>query len=112
MDEIKRYKIFYTRTAVKDLDDKADHIAFQLSDPETAQRWYLRLRESIQTGLTTFPLKYPLYDVEPWREKGVRLFITRNDVVLYSVDPAEQAVYIRAVCTKGRDLSAHLEEME
>lgn len=112
MDEIRRYKILYAQTAVKDLEDKADYIAFQLHDPALAQRWYLRLRELIQDGLTTFPLKYPLYDVEPWKERGIRLFLTRNDVVLYSVDLEEQTVYIRGVCTKGRDLSAHLEETE
>lgn len=112
MDEILRYKILYTRTAAKDLEDKADYIAFRLQDPVLAQRWYLRLRELIQDGLTTFPLKYPLYDVEPWREKGIRLFLTRSDVVLYSVDLDEQTVYIRGVCTRGRDLSVHLEETE
>ena len=82
MDEILRYKILYTQTAAKDLEDKADYIAFRLQDPVLAQRWYLRLRELIQDGLTTFPLKYPLYDVEPWREKGIRLFLTRSDVVM------------------------------
>ena len=42
----------------------------------------------------------------------MRLFVTRNDVVLYSVDQTAAVVYIRAVCTRGRDLSAHLEHQE
>ena len=112
MAGIQWYKILYTQTAVKDLEDKANYISFQLHDPALAQRWYLRLRELIQDGLTTFLLKYPLYDVEPWKEKGIRLFFTRGDVVLYSVDLEKQDVYIRGVCTKGRDLSSHLEETE
>nr|WP_325230329.1 type II toxin-antitoxin system RelE/ParE family toxin [uncultured Oscillibacter sp.] len=112
MAEIQRYKILYTQTAVKDLEDKADYISFQLQDPALAQKWYLRLRNLIQGSLTTFPLKYPVYDVEPWKEKGIRLFLTRGDVVLYSVDLEKQVVYIRGICTKGRDLSAHLEETE
>lgn len=36
MDEILRYKILYTRTAAKDLEDKADYIAFRLQDPVLA----------------------------------------------------------------------------
>ena len=43
------------------------------------------------------------------QEQGIHLFVTRNDVVLYSVDTDSYTVYIHAVCTKGRDLPAHLE---
>ncbi len=35
-----------------------------------------------------------------------------KDVVLYSVDEKAEAVYIRAVCTRGRDLAAHLAEQD
>lgn len=108
MDGIQRYEIFYTQTAIEDIDEKVDYIMFQLHDPNLAETWYFRLRNLIQDGLSSFPLKYPLYDVEPWRERGIRLFVTRNDVVLYSVDAAAHIVYIHGVCTRGQDLSAHL----
>lgn len=112
MDDIQRYEISYTQAAEEDIVEKADYIAFQLRDPSLAESWYLRLREQIQANLTTFPFKYALYDVSPWRERDIRLFITRNDVVLYSIDTNNYIVYIRAVCTKGRDLPAHLEDQE
>ena len=51
-----------------------------------AERWYNRLRALIQENLTAFPAKYPLYDVEPWSSAGIRQCVTRNDVILYSVD--------------------------
>lgn len=108
MDGIRRYKIFYTQTASDDIEMKADYIAFQLQDPSLSETWYLRLRDLIQENLSVFPLKYPLYDAEPWRGQGVRLFTARNDVILYSVDNDTATVYIRGVCTRGRDLSAHL----
>ncbi len=60
--------------------------------------------------LAQFPYKYPLYHVPKWSAKGVRQFTFRNDVILYSVDENEQIVYIRAICTKGQDLAAHLDE--
>lgn len=112
VDSIQRYEILYTQSAIEDIEEKADYIAVQFRDPALAERWYSRLREQIQADLTTFPEKYPLYDMAPWRERGIRLFITRNDVVLYSVAPDAPIVYIRGVCTRGRDLSARLEEQE
>ncbi len=112
MDGIRRYEIRYTHAAIHDIEEKYDYIVFQFRAPALAETWYLRLRELIHDGLSTFPLKYPLYDETPWREKGIRIFTTRNDVVLYSVDNDTDIVYIRGVCTKGRDLSAHLEGQE
>ena len=108
MEQIPQYKIFYTETAVLDIEEKADYIETQLGEAGLALSWYLHLKETILQNLTTFPLKYPLYDVEPWREQGIRLFPARNDVVLYHVEEGKHLVYIRGVCTKGRDLSAHL----
>ena len=112
VDSVQRYKISYTQAAAEDIEEKADYIAFQLHDLALSEVWYERLKVQFQENLSTFPLKYPLYDVSPWREQGVRLFTTRNDVVLYSVDMDDYTVYIRAVCTKGRDLPAHLEAQE
>ena len=68
------------------------------------------LAPEILKDLTRFPYKYPLYHVQKWSAKGIRQFTFRNDVILYSVNEKEQIVYIWAVCTKGRDLTAHLEE--
>ena len=110
MDEIQRYKVIYTETAIRDIEEKADYIEAQFRDPELAETWYLRLRAEIQQNLSTFPRKYPAYHVEPCGAKGVRLFTARNDVVLYSVDDQKHAVYIRGVCTRGRDLAAHLDQ--
>ena len=47
---------------------------------------------------------------KPWHSKGVRLFITRQDVVVYSTDKTAQTVYIWNVFTAGRDLSSHIED--
>ena len=75
-----------------------------------AERWYNRLRALIQENLSSFPAKYPLYDVEPWSSAGIRQCVTRNDVILYSVDEIHSYVYIRSVCTRGRNLDLHLSE--
>lgn len=106
MDKV--YRIIYTESAVRDMEEKADYICFNLRDPHLAETWYFRLRTEILSDLAHFPLKYPLYSLQKWR--GIRQFIFRNDVILYSVNEEEQSVYIRAVCTKGRDLTSHLDE--
>lgn len=109
MDE-RNYRMIYTESALRDLEEKADYIALSLHEPNLAEVWYERLRGKILNDLSCYPKKYPLYQAEKWGSKGIREFVFRNDVVLYSVDDAEHTVYIWAVCTKGRDLSAHLDE--
>ena len=104
MDEVLHYEIIYTESAVRDIEEKADYIAYQLKSPETAVAWYRHLRTQILDNLSSFPLKYALYDSEKWKSKGIRLFLAQNDIILYSVNLAAQCVYIRAVCTRGRDL--------
>ena len=110
MEQIQRYNIVYTETAVLDMEEKADYIAYELRDTFLAETWYLRLRDAIQQDLSTFPFKYGVYTRAPWNENGIRLMLFLNDVILYSVDEHKSTVYIRAVCTKGRDLAAHLEQ--
>ena len=112
MGQIQRYEIIYTEAAVQDIEEKAYYIAAQFSDPELAENWYFRLTADIQKNLATFPLKFPLYGVEPWNERGIREYVSRNDVILYSVDEGTQRIYIRAVCTRGRDLASHLMSKE
>lgn len=106
----RRYQIVYAESAIRDMEEKADYISFNFRDPSLAETWYLRLEAEIFNDLTQFPYKYPLYHTQKWGAKGIRQFTFRNDVVLYSVNEEKQLVYILMVCTKGRDLSAHLEK--
>ena len=109
METLRHYEILYTETAIQDMEEKADYIAFHFQDSALALSWYFRLRDAIQEHLTTMPNKYPLYPAEPWAQKGIRQFLFRNDVVLYSVEEHHSHVYIQAVCTRGMDLSIHLD---
>ncbi len=105
MEEVKRYKIAYTETAERQIIEKANYITWQFGAPDLAEIWYERLRTDIQKGLSTLPNKYQLYDVAPWKEQGIRLYLSRNDIVLYRVDEPNGVVYIEAVFTKGKDLT-------
>ena len=105
MDEISQYEIHYTPSAIQDMLDKADYIAYALKSPETALTWYRELRQDIQQDLATFPYKHSVYHVKPWRDQGVRLMVTGKDMVLYTIDAKGKTVAIHMVCTKGKNLS-------
>lgn len=90
-----KYNIVYTNAAANDIAEKFQYITSVLHDRTTAERWYARLKDAIWHDLSFMPEKYPLYNEEPWHSKGVHLFITRQDVVVYSTDKTAQTVYNR-----------------
>ena len=102
-----KYNIVYTNAAANDIAEKFQYITSVLHERTTAERWYARLKDA---DLSFMPEKYPLYSEEPWHSKGVRLFITRQNIVVYSTVKTAQTVYIGNVFTAGRDLSSHIED--
>ncbi|MBQ7737432.1 MAG: hypothetical protein IJT62_06315 [Oscillospiraceae bacterium] len=108
MEEIKRYNIIYTETAAQQLEEKADYITRQLADPDLAGTWYERLRAEIQDALSSFPQKYQIYPSSYGKRKCIRLFLSRNDIVLYRIDESRSCVYIESVYTKGKNISPDL----
>ena len=49
---MERYRIVYTNTAADDIAEKFQYIVKVLRDRTTAERWYSRLKESIQQDLS------------------------------------------------------------
>ena len=107
-DDLPRYDIRYTDTAIQDILEKAEYITECLLDTPLAMKWYARLRSEITAALSTMPYKYPLYSGSGSCSKGIRLFLTGSDIILYSVDEDKQIVYIRNAFTKGKDIAAYL----
>ena len=105
MDEIKRYRIQYTETAEEDIFAKAEYIEKVYRDSRLAYRWYTRLRNQISEDLSFLPYKYQLYPAGSWADKGVREYIFRNDIVLYSINEPGATVIIHAVFTKGKNIA-------
>lgn len=105
VDELKKYRIFYTETAEEDILAKVEYIEKAYRDSRLAYNWYTRLRSQIEKDLSFLPYKYPLYSAGVWAEKGMREFILRNDIVMYSVDERNTAVIIHAVFTRGKNIA-------
>ena len=105
VDESKRYSIQYSEAAEEDIFTKAEYIEKVYRDSRLAYTWYTRLRNQIAKDLSFLPYKFQSYSAGAWAEKGVREYIFRNDIVLYSIDEANAAVIIHAVFTKGKNMS-------
>lgn len=110
VDECKRYTILYTQTAEEAIFTKAEYIEKAYHDGRLAYKWYERLKTQIQKDLSYLPYKYQVYPAGTWAEQGVREYILRNDIVLYSVDEQNTAVIIHAVFTRGKNISEDLAE--
>lgn len=110
MDEIKRYRIQYSEAAEEDIFAKAEYIEKVYRDSSLAYRWYIRLRNQITEDLSFLPYKYQPYPASSWAEKGVREYIFRNDIVLYSIDEPCASVIIHAVFTKGKNIAEDISD--
>ena len=98
MDEIKRYSVQYSESAEEDILAKAEYIEKVYRDSRLAFTWYTRLRNQIAKDLSF------------WAEKGVREYVFRNDIVLYSIDEPGAAVIIHAVFTKGKNIAEDISD--
>ena len=110
MDEIKRYSIRYSESAEEDIFTKAEYIEKVFRDSRLAYTWYTRLRNQIAKDLSFLPYKFPLYPASGWAEKGIREYVFRNDIVLYSVDEPSATVIIHAIFTKGKNISEDISD--
>ena len=110
VDELKHYRIIYTEAAEEDIFSKAEYIEKAYHDSRLAYKWYVRLRTQIQKDLSFLPYKYQPYPAGTWAEKGVREFILRNDIVLYSVEEQSATVMIHAVFTRGKNIAEDILE--
>ncbi|GGL63846.1 type II toxin-antitoxin system RelE/ParE family toxin [Sporolactobacillus putidus] len=105
------WKVVYTEHAERDLRDIYKYIAFSLLEPETAKKQTLRIMDTV-AKLNTMPLRFPLYDKEPWHRKGLRVLPTDNYLAFYLlVEPLKSVAVIR-VLHGGRDIDAQLQRTE
>lgn len=102
------FEVNFTETALQDMEEKADYIAYDLFAPQSAQRWYEQLRNSVMKYLSEFPEMYPPYPSKT--RQGIRYATFGTDVVLYSVDNAQRRVYVEMVCSNGQNIDARLEQ--
>lgn len=103
------WDIVYTAGARRDLRKIYEYIAYELSVPETAAGQIQRIMREIRT-LDEMPMRFRLYEEEPWRSAGVRFFPVDNYLVFYLPEEAENTVSIVRIMYGGRDVRRQLSE--
>ncbi len=101
------YKIFYTEEAEQDILDIYRYIATNLLVPENANNQIKRIIKIIK-GLDKLPLRYKLYQNEPWHSIGLRVLPIDNYLVFYTVIEEENTVAVIRIMYAGRNIDLHL----
>ena len=63
-------------------------------------------------ALDEMPMRFRLYDEEPWRSVGLRFFPVDNYLVFYLPDESKNTVSIVRIMHGGRDVRSQLNETE
>ena len=88
------WDIVYTAGARRDLRDIYEYIAYELLVPETAAGQTQRIMKEIR-ALDEMPMRFRLYEEEPWHSEGLRFFPVDNYLVFYlPEDKVEEAGYL------------------
>lgn len=103
------WNIVYTAGARRDLRAIYEYIACELLVPETAAEQTQRIMKEIRT-LDEMPMRFRLYEEEPWHSEGLRFFPVDNYLVFYLPDETENTVSIVRIMYGGRDISRQLDE--
>ncbi|MBQ7296271.1 MAG: type II toxin-antitoxin system RelE/ParE family toxin [Clostridia bacterium] len=103
------WKIVYTQKAKQDLDDVYYYIANVLCEPGIAKTYISNIMKEI-CGLNQLPMRYRIYDDEPWKSIGLRVMPVKNYLVFYLPIDEDKTVNIVRIMYAGRDISNQLEE--
>lgn len=101
--------IIYTAGARRDLRNLYEYIATDLCVPDTAAAQAGRIMKEIRL-LNEMPMRYRLYDEEPWHTQGLRTFTVDNCLVFYLPGESDNIVYIVRIMYGGRDIRRQLKE--
>ena len=101
------FDVQISEQADNDLRGIFEYIAFELLAPENAAGQLDRLEEAI-SNLDHMPEKYRLYEREPWRSRGLRVFPVDNYLVFYIPDTETKIVTVIRVMYGGRDVDKEL----
>ena len=96
-----------TRHCEEALQDTAYSIAVDLSAPEAAINWVMKMRESI-AALAFFPVRVPLTPDEPWQNLGIHRLPVGRYYIYFLIFEKEKEVRVTDVVFQGMDQNKHL----
>jgi len=105
------WKVNYTDDAERDLQDIFDYIFLVLLEPGIAAKQTNRIMAEADS-LAHMPLRYHLYDKEPWRSRGLRVLPVDNYLIFYRSDESRNVVTIVRIMYEGRDIDKQLNNVD
>ena len=103
------FDVSYSAEARQDLRDIYEYIAYKLLVPETAARQAERIMKATRS-LEQIPMRYRLYEGEPWHSQGLRVLPVDNYLVFYLPDETNATVSIIRIMYGGRDIENQLND--
>jgi len=101
------WKINYTDDARQDLQSIFEYISLILLEPCIASKQADRIMDAADS-LVRMPLRYRLYDKEPWHSKGLRVLPVDNYLIFYLPDEMKNTVAIIRIMYGGRNIESQL----
>ena len=108
---MSEWKVVYTEQAERDLRSIFEYIAFSLLEPEIAKNQSRQIMDTV-AKLNEMPLRYPLYQKEPWYSKGLRVMPVDNYLVFYLPVETKTTVAVIRVVYGGRDIEEQIRRTE
>lgn len=99
----------YSDRAKHDLREIYEYIVYELLAPEMAAGQIARIMKEI-CFLEEMPMRYRLYDEEPWHTQGLRFFPVNNYLIFYLPNEMESSVTVARIMYGGRDIRKQLSE--
>ena len=105
------WEVEFADRAKRDLRDILDYITYELQEPQIAVKLVRQITKEV-LSLNQMPMRYRLYEEEPWQSQGLRYFAVRNYLIFYYPDETKATVYAVRVIYGGQDIRSQLDKGE
>ena len=103
------YEVVISEEAENDLRLIYEYIAISLLSPITAAGQLSHIENQIM-NLDDSPYKFPLYNREPWRSRGLRFVPVDNYIIFYIPNDEHARVTVTRVMYGGRNIAGILNQ--
>ena len=104
---MKKYNVDITASALKDMEDLYNYIAYELYSPNSAKKLYFKIANAIQS-LELFAERYRVFSIENGYSN--RRMLVDNYSVFYIIK--DSSVIITSVLYSSRDLEDKLKSKD
>lgn len=106
---MKKWNVTVTPEFRDDIRNIYSYISNELLEPTSAKSVADRILKAV-SSLSELPLRYPLYEKEPWKSRGLRKMPVGNYVVFYLTNEESGTVIVLHVFYAGRNIEKCLDE--